>query len=384
MARKIQFKRGKEVDLPQLSEAELGFTTDSKKAFIGSDSGNIGLAKQEDLDAGMASAVKTVNGVAPIDGNVVVTGVEGPSGDNGSDGKSAYEIAVDNGFTGNEAAWLESLKGKDGTGEGGSSEWDDLKNVPEKVKNIDQELNTITTQLADTRKRELLFAKSIKDTKQHITFNVDGTVQKVEFRKVDNELMRSDVYLYSDNLITETRTLSDGGTVTLYHDLVTLSTSEIQPELAPPPEDLLTHTPGVWREWSLINSVVESEVLKFNGASSSATYATSKIKINTKYGILFEIVENKITSKMRIPPRVSVKYEDLIVPTTPVGGFKHVLTSGATKPTGFEFQTPGAESGTLKIKNIRMFELPPSSQIEQDFENLTADALNAKYPKGVA
>lgn len=154
MARKIQFKRGKEVDLPQLSEAELGFTTDSKKAFIGSDSGNIGLAKQEDLDAGMASAVKTVNGVAPIDGNVVVTGVEGPSGDDGADGKSAYEIAVDNGFVGDEADWLESLKGKDGTGEGGSSEWDDLKNVPEKVKNIDQELETITSQLADTVKSQ--------------------------------------------------------------------------------------------------------------------------------------------------------------------------------------------------------------------------------------
>lgn len=380
MARKIQFKRGKEVDLPQLSEAELAFTTDSKKVFIGSDTGNVEIGKV---------------GPQGLQGNDGNDGRDGVDGNDGADGKSAYQVAVDGGFVGNEAAWLATLKGPKGdpgTGEGGGpTAWEDIPDKPAELENIGQKFNdintnmtTITTQLADTRKRELLFAKSIKDTKQHITFNVDGTVQKVEFRKVDNELMRSDVYLYSDNLITETRTLSDGGAVTLYHDLVTLSTSEIQPELAPPPEDLLTHTPGVWREWSLINSVVESEVLKFNGASSSATYATSKIKINTKYGILFEIVENKITSKMRIPPRVSVKYEDLIVPTTPVGGFKHVLTSGATKPTGFEFQTPGAESGTLKIKNIRMFELPPSSQIEQDFENLTADALNAKYPKGVA
>ena len=29
-------------------------------------------------------------------------------------GKSAYEIALDNGFEGTEAEWLESLKGKDG------------------------------------------------------------------------------------------------------------------------------------------------------------------------------------------------------------------------------------------------------------------------------
>ncbi len=32
----------------------------------------------------------------------------------GKDGKSAYEIAVDNGFVGTEKEWLESLKGKDG------------------------------------------------------------------------------------------------------------------------------------------------------------------------------------------------------------------------------------------------------------------------------
>lgn len=32
----------------------------------------------------------------------------------GADGKSAFEIAVENGFVGTEAEWLESLKGKDG------------------------------------------------------------------------------------------------------------------------------------------------------------------------------------------------------------------------------------------------------------------------------
>ena len=33
----------------------------------------------------------------------------------GADGKSAFEIAVENGFVGTETEWLESLKGKDGT-----------------------------------------------------------------------------------------------------------------------------------------------------------------------------------------------------------------------------------------------------------------------------
>lgn len=39
---------------------------------------------------------------------------EQSGGQKGDDGKSAYEVAVDNGFEGTESEWLESLKGKDG------------------------------------------------------------------------------------------------------------------------------------------------------------------------------------------------------------------------------------------------------------------------------
>lgn len=41
--------------------------------------------------------------------------VDSKASTSGSDGKSAYEIAVDNGFVGTETEWLESLKGSDGT-----------------------------------------------------------------------------------------------------------------------------------------------------------------------------------------------------------------------------------------------------------------------------
>ena len=36
-------------------------------------------------------------------------------GDPGKDGKSAYRVAVDNGFEGSESEWLESLKGEPGS-----------------------------------------------------------------------------------------------------------------------------------------------------------------------------------------------------------------------------------------------------------------------------
>ncbi len=41
-------------------------------------------------------------------------GADGKNGNDGADGKSAYAIAVEKGFEGDEAAWLASLKGADG------------------------------------------------------------------------------------------------------------------------------------------------------------------------------------------------------------------------------------------------------------------------------
>ena len=43
-----------------------------------------------------------------------IKGEKGDKGDTGADGKSAYEVAVANGYTGTQAQWLASLKGADG------------------------------------------------------------------------------------------------------------------------------------------------------------------------------------------------------------------------------------------------------------------------------
>ena len=50
------------------------------------------------------------------------------SGGSGTDGKSAYEIAVDNGFVGTEDQWLDSLKGE--RGEKGTS----ISSIPHQEK----------------------------------------------------------------------------------------------------------------------------------------------------------------------------------------------------------------------------------------------------------
>lgn len=48
------------------------------------------------------------------DGTDGKDGKDGLNGVDGKDGKSAYELAVDNGYTGNLTEWLNSLKGSDG------------------------------------------------------------------------------------------------------------------------------------------------------------------------------------------------------------------------------------------------------------------------------
>ena len=57
----------------------------------------------------------------------------GSPGKDGNDGKSAYEIAVENGFQGTEEQWLESLKGI-GIPSGGS-----LGQILKKTSDIDYE-----------------------------------------------------------------------------------------------------------------------------------------------------------------------------------------------------------------------------------------------------
>ena len=51
-----------------------------------------------------------------------IKGEKGDKGDTGADGKSAYEVAVTNGYSGTQAQWLASLKGADGApGKDGSA-----------------------------------------------------------------------------------------------------------------------------------------------------------------------------------------------------------------------------------------------------------------------
>ena len=55
----------------------------------------------------------TTNGVTTWNKNSIMT-LTGPKGENGKPGESAYQIAVDNGYTGTQSQWLASLVGANG------------------------------------------------------------------------------------------------------------------------------------------------------------------------------------------------------------------------------------------------------------------------------
>ena len=82
----------------------------------------------------IAAVLASIGETTPTTPSVPSTGVQGPAGPAGpqgpaglpglpgDDGESAYQIAVDNGFVGTQAAWLASLVGPAGpSGSGGGS-----------------------------------------------------------------------------------------------------------------------------------------------------------------------------------------------------------------------------------------------------------------------
>ena len=74
------------------------------------------MSERMDLGAVSAYAIAVENGFEGTEAEWLesLKGDTGAKGDTGESGKSAYQIAVDDGFSGTESEWLASLKGKKG------------------------------------------------------------------------------------------------------------------------------------------------------------------------------------------------------------------------------------------------------------------------------
>lgn len=80
------------------------------KTLLGIEPFNIELLKGDKGDKG-EKGDPGINGRDGVDGVDGINGTNGTDGVNGVDGISAYQVALNNGFVGNEQEWLNSLKG---------------------------------------------------------------------------------------------------------------------------------------------------------------------------------------------------------------------------------------------------------------------------------
>lgn len=73
----------------------------------------------------------------------------------------------------------------------------------------------------------ILTTKEIKGATKKVSFNQNNTVDKVDFVDSSGVIVRSDIFSYSTNLITEIRTLNTGEKMTIKHHLDTYETEVI-------------------------------------------------------------------------------------------------------------------------------------------------------------
>lgn len=145
------------------------------------------------------------------------------------------------------------------------------------------------------------------------------------------------------------------------------------------PRNLLHYNPTTWAEWTIVRVIGGSDGIEFqaNGIATSTAYCDMSIMSGKKYGFLYAVVSNTIVNAFGLGD--AFNWGQL---SKTIGNNKYVETAvGSTNSVIIYTQIAAEPSGNkIKLKDIRVFELPAGSQIEADFTNLTADQLNAKYP----
>lgn len=75
---------------------------------------------------------------------------------------------------------------------------------------------------------QLMVSDDIKGTRQTVTLNEDGTIQMIVHDYIStSEIVRTDVFTYAENIITEVRTLTTGETLTFTVNTDTLLTEVV-------------------------------------------------------------------------------------------------------------------------------------------------------------
>ena len=162
-------------------------------------------------------------------------GPQGPKGDKGDTGATGETGATgatgpqgpkgDTGATGPQGP--QGPKGDSGASDAGEVTYDPTETYQSGTAGA--ALNDLTRQLSDNEVNEMLMNSSIPGTTEAVTFDANNKPATVTHTK-SGTAVRTDVFTWGTNSVTEVRTLANGKYVTLVTNLTTLVTtiSEIQ------------------------------------------------------------------------------------------------------------------------------------------------------------
>ena len=182
-------------------------------------------AYQLAVDAGFSgtltewlTSLNGTDGADGADGSDGVNGRHGVDGSNGIDGKSAYDLAVDEGYSGTLSEWLQSLKGADGAnGTNGSSDWNSITNKPRiqvTHKNVFESFVSVTNQnvnvTSDVRLKwgttgvfdsgaVALISNEYVEVKDTAQFTIFGSVGILDSRTRERTTITANIYIYDSS-----------------------------------------------------------------------------------------------------------------------------------------------------------------------------------------
>ena len=114
----------------------------------------------------------------------------------------------------------------------------------------------------------------------------------------------------------------------------------------------------------------------------SAILSFPQVKPATKYGLLLYVSKNTSNAPFNFDPNGFLQSQPGINLGNTVGNKKLVFTTKENISINKLFQLfqRSQSSGEIAFQDIRLFELPAGSEIENDFNTLSADELAQKYP----
>lgn len=133
------------------------------------------------------------------------------------------------------------------------------------------------------------------------------------------------------------------------------------------------YTPTTWAEVTISGIGNSKDTTGVLISEANVLVLWGNTVVGKKYGFLYNVVSKAGGASLNN----SDTFTWAVLPSA-IGNNKVSISATATGT--FKMYRPAAVAGdSIKLKDIRIFELPAGSQIEADFTNLTADQLAAKY-----